>query len=146
MKPTLIGEGSRRIRVETVALSGAVSTGGRIRTGTETVQVLYYYIDFLFMLRTSWVVLLLSDSRHQLGPSSQPVRLLLDSPFTRFRGWNNDILPVDVHMSTSRFRSYIHVSMRLVMSFPFLPPSMPIRKQLFWECVSSVHVFAHHGI
>ena len=46
MKPTLIGEGSRRIRVETVALSGAVSTGGRIRTGTETVQVLYYYIDF----------------------------------------------------------------------------------------------------
>ena len=43
MKPTLIGEGSRRIRVETVALSGAVSTGVNAQVQiTETVQVSYY--------------------------------------------------------------------------------------------------------
>ena len=43
MKPTLIGEGSRRIGVETVALSGAVSTGVNAQVQiTETVQVSYY--------------------------------------------------------------------------------------------------------
>jgi len=64
MKPTLIGEGSRRIGVETVALSGAVSTGVNAQVQiTETVQVSYYIPRFYLFIccvpvGLGWVVLL----------------------------------------------------------------------------------------